>query len=255
MLQAEEIQANWKQFLSNIELYIQSPRKERLLNLYNQLEDQIVLAPASSKESYHNAFAGGYVDHVNRVVDFALKTYKLWEFESSAINFTVEELVFAAINHDLGKIGMPGVPNYVENESEWHRKNQGLMYKNNPQLPFSSIPDRSLYLLQHAGIQVTWNEHLAIKLHDGMYEEANKPYLMAFNPEARLRTNLPIILHHADMMASRIEWENHYLPKLDGTGPKQEIKAKTLSKPQASSEAMARVSAKNPGLMAALQNL
>ena len=40
-----------------------------------------------------------------------------------------------------------------------------------------------------------------------MYEEANKPYLVSFNPDSRLRSNLPLILHQADMMASRVEWE------------------------------------------------
>jgi hypothetical protein len=40
-----------------------------------------------------------------------------------------------------------------------------------------------------------------------MYEEANKPYLVSYNPDSRLRSNLPLILHQADMMASRVEWE------------------------------------------------
>ena len=31
--------------------------------------------------------------------------------------------------------------------------------------------------------------------------------LISFNPDSRLRSNLPLILHQADMMASRVEWE------------------------------------------------
>ena len=38
-----------------------------------------------------------------------------------------------------------------------------------------------------------------------MYEESNKPYYVNYNPESALRTNLPYILHQADMMASKVE--------------------------------------------------
>jgi hypothetical protein len=50
-------------------------------------------------------------------------------------------------------------------------------------------------------------EYQAIKIHDGMYDDANKPYFVSRSPQAKLKTNLPIILHHADHMASIIEYE------------------------------------------------
>ena len=68
-----------------------------------------------------------------------------------------------------------------------------------------TVPDRSLKLLADRNISVSENEWYGIKLHDGMYEEANKPYFINYNPESALRTNLPYILHQADMMASKIE--------------------------------------------------
>ena len=40
-----------------------------------------------------------------------------------------------------------------------------------------------------------------------MYDDANKPYFVSRSPQAKLKTNLPIILHHADHMASTIEYE------------------------------------------------
>ena len=70
------------------------------------------------------------------------------------------------------------------------------------------IADRSLYMLHKAGIQVTENEYLAIKLHDGLYEEANKPYYITYGPDTQLKSNLPYILHQADLMASQIENKN-----------------------------------------------
>ena len=35
--------------------------------------------PASHKKAYHNAFPGGYIDHVNRVVSGALAINKVWK--------------------------------------------------------------------------------------------------------------------------------------------------------------------------------
>jgi hypothetical protein len=67
------------------------------------------------------------------------------------------------------------------------------------------VADRSLYALQEAGIATSEAEYIAIKIHDGLYEEANKPYLMTFSEQAHLKTMLPHVLHQADLMASQIE--------------------------------------------------
>ena len=168
----------------------------------------MMFAPASSREHFHNCFAGGYVDHILRVMDCAFDLYNSWIMQGAHTdNYTVEELMFAALNHDLGKIGDLENDAYIPNTSEWHRKNQGALYTINPKTEFSLVPDRTLFLLQHFGITYSWNEFLGIRTHDGMYEEANKPYLVSYNPDSRLRSNLPLILHQADMMASRIEYE------------------------------------------------
>ena len=67
-LTAEQIQSNWEEFIGNIETYISSPRKEKLIKFYETYADRIMLMPAAHKKEYHSAFPGGYVDHVNRVV-------------------------------------------------------------------------------------------------------------------------------------------------------------------------------------------
>ena len=54
---------------------------------------------------------------------------------------------------------------------------------------------------------------IAIQTHDGLYDEANKKYLFAYQPEQKPRTSLPLILHQADLMAARIEFEREWLPK------------------------------------------
>ena len=204
---AEELQSNYDKFLSYIDTYITGDRVEKLRGLYKDHAERIMLMPASSIDHHHNTFPGGYVDHVMRVIDCALKLKDLWSSMGSYINYTDEELVFAALNHDLGKIGTEDAEQYILNDSEWHRKNLGKIYKYNPENPFMTVPDRSLFLLQQRGITVSFNEYLGIKLHDGLYEESNKPYYISNSKESKLRCNLPILLHHADHMASRIEFE------------------------------------------------
>jgi hypothetical protein len=217
-LTAEELQQNYIKLTSYIDKYITGDRAAQLKKLYEEHAERIMLMPASGTEHYHNCFVGGYVDHVIRVIDGALAIKNVWEGFGSNINFTEEELVFAALNHDLGKIGTEEHEMYVLNDSEWHRKNQGKIYKYSPANSFMTVPDRSLKLLADRGIRVSENEWFGIKLHDGMYDESNKHYYISYDVNSRLRTSLPYILHQADQMAARVEYEawaanNSEMPK------------------------------------------
>jgi hypothetical protein len=147
MITAEQIQSNWDKFLNIIDTHITGERKDKLLEFYKQYEDRFVLLPASHKKAYHNCFPGGYIDHVIRVIEAAIKVDKVWR-----------------------EMGM------VDTMSE--------------------------------------NEYIAIKTHDGMYDEANKSYLLSYMPETKPRSSLLYVLHQADMMAARIEYEVEWLPKL-----------------------------------------
>ena len=113
-LTAEQIQNNWNVFLGIIEEHISSPRKEKLLEFYNQYAERVMLMPAAHKKEYHNAFPGGYVEHIIRVVRCALKQHQLWVDEGADVStYTIEELVFAALNHDLGKMGDEEHESYI----------------------------------------------------------------------------------------------------------------------------------------------
>jgi hypothetical protein len=256
MLTPEQIASNLEKFYAIIEKFISEPRATKLLALYQEQEDNLALAPASSRASYHNSFPGGYVDHVNRVVESALRVTKLWEEMGASINFTTEELVFSAINHDLGKLGRDGKPAYLPNDSEWHIKNQGANYKPNVELPFIPIQDSSLFILQSAGIELTFNEWVAIKTHDGLYDDGNKAYLLSSQNESKLRSSLPLILHQADVLAARVEWETEWLATVGTTKPK-EVKASTPGqfKQKADNAKLSSIGKNNPGLLNALKGL
>jgi len=202
----ERILKNYEIHKKIIDKYIVDKiRKEKILNMIEDLEENYVMSPASGKESYHNAFPGGYLDHVNRVVLLSLNQKQVYSDMGGTIDFTDEELVFSALFHDLGKIGEKDIPVYVSQTDPWRKDKLGELYMNNPSLPFMLIQDRSLYTLQKYGITLSEKEYLAIKLHDGLYDKTNEPYYISFNPDSKLRTNIVYILHTADLLASKIE--------------------------------------------------
>jgi hypothetical protein len=224
-LNAEQIKGNWDILMSRIDTYISEPRRTQLKEFYNKYQERIIMMPASYKKEYHNAFPGGYVDHVIRVIDGALKINNVWkEMGVDQSTYTTEELIFSALNHDLGKIGDENHESYIPQTDQWRKDKLGEDYMFNDALAFASVPDRSLFLLQQNNIQYTFNEMVAIQTHDGIYDEGNKKYLSTFNPGQKPRTSLPYILHQADLMAARIEFEKEWLPKFK-QDKKVEIKA------------------------------
>jgi hypothetical protein len=64
---------------------------------------------------------------------------------------------------------------------------------------------------------------------------------MSWSPETKLRTSLPFIIHQADLMAARIEFEREWLDKLNGTPvatPKPATTQTYNKKPQVNVDAL-----------------
>lgn len=255
-LTAENILYNRNWIHDCIREYISSPRKEKLMEFYIKYDERLTMMPASHKKEYHNAFEGGYYDHVKRVIECALDLHQIWEKHGvDTSTYTIEELVFSALNHDLGKMGDEGNEAYITQTDTWRKDKLGEDYMFNTKLPFASVPDRGLYLLQSHGIQYSFNEMITIQTHDGLYDEANKKYLVSFIPENKPRTSLPYIIHQADLMAARIEFEMEYLPKLKGeVAPVEKGNNFSLTKP-GNNKAKALSSIKSEGLKNMLNNI
>ena len=113
--------------------------------------------------------------------------------------------MFAALHHDLGKLGIKGQVHYVPNTNKWEIDNRMDYYKRNDEIPFMTITDRTFFTLNHYGIQYTENEYFGIKLTDGLYDEDNEKYLKTFNVKNTLRSSIQYILHWGDFMSTIIE--------------------------------------------------
>ena len=99
MITPEKIKDNWDLFIDNISKYISEERGNKLIEFYTRHEERFMLMPASHKSQYHNCFPGGYIDHVNRVVEAALSLDTVWRAFGMVDTYTTEELIFSAINH------------------------------------------------------------------------------------------------------------------------------------------------------------
>ena len=213
---AEELVENYEKFRKLINQTFTGERLEALNKMYDHFEERMLYTPASSVEHYHNAFPGGYIDHVLRVTRNALKVYDLWQDLGMIMEeFDKETLIFTALHHDLGKLGTPDADYYIKNDSEWHVKNQGKIYKTNPNIHWMNLNDRTMYNLQYFGVKYTEEEMIGMRLTDGLYDENNKEYYIKYNNDDRLATSIPFIMHTADQMAAIYEnkrWEAEMNP-------------------------------------------
>ena len=85
---------------------------------------------------------------------------------------------------------------------------------------------------------------------------------MAFMPEQKPRTSLPFIVHQADLLAARVEFEREWLPKLKEGKKSVEIKKNNYTlgtKPNTSKKLSTKTKAlssmKSDGLKNMLDNL
>jgi len=203
----QDLEKNYQKFLSIIKKYITGERQDKLLHMYSmeELGPNLMLSPASGNLNYHNAYEGGYIDHIFNVCKNSLRMKQFFVESGGVVDFTDEDLIFAALHHDLGKLGIKGELHYVANPSDWHVKNKGEVFTRNQSIPFMSITDRGFFTLNEYGIQYNDKEWFGIKLTDGMYDEDNEKYYKVYDTSKYLKYSIQYILHWADHMSTVIE--------------------------------------------------
>jgi len=215
-LTAEQIAENYDILMEKISEIFSGERKEKLLNMFEQLGDRFATAPASTKGGFHNPFPGGLLLHTLNVMNMGEKIFDVWtEFGANTALFSKESFFFVALCHDLGKVGNLQGDMYIDNDSDWHIKNRQEYYKINPEITNMKHEHRSLWLLNQFGIQLNEEEFIAILTHSGTNEPGNDFYFFPFGEGRLPRTCLIYMLSEADIMAYRIENEQFNTPSSD----------------------------------------
>ena len=212
-----ELKANYEKFVAIVKKYITGDRLDKVLFMYSddELGGNLMVSPASGNVGYHNAYEGGYIDHIFNVCKNALKMKDLFIAQGGTQDFTNEELIFCALHHDLGKLGTKNHLHYIPNDSDWHIKNRGDVFMKNPANQYMTLTDRTFFTLQDYGIKINENEYFGIKLTDGMYDEDNQKYLKTFNKDNVQKSAIARIMHWADHMSTVIEQSHNKSQKTD----------------------------------------
>lgn len=170
------------------------PRKTLVENmLKGPVGTAYFTSPASTRDDYHSAYPGGLVEHSLNVLKHLMK---LTEAMAPG-RYSKETLAFVALFHDLGKSGDGDVEYYVQTDAKW-KKDRGEHYEVNLNCKFMPVSERSIYILQKNGLQLDFDEYVAIRLNDGQYIDENRRWKMK-------EPDLAILLHWADLWATRSE--------------------------------------------------
>ena len=188
--QAEQIEKDWKTFRGLCEKL--RDRTEAVLKMVDFFEERLLFCPASSKKQFHCSFEGGLLNHSLRVAQNIIKINKTFN-----LNLPQESLLLVALFHDFGKIGNLDEANYLPQESDWHIK-KGFLYNFNESIQYMTYSDRTLFLFQHFGINLTEDEFVSLRASDGPFPYENKPYNMK-------EPLLCVVLQMADRMACEQE--------------------------------------------------
>jgi len=166
-------------------------RKEQVKKFDEFLKTQTswLTAPASTR--FHLAHEGGLVEHSLNVANTLLQLR-----DALAPEISEESCVITGLYHDTGKVGMPGVPYYLPNPSDWHVKKLGMNYVINEKVIHLDIATRSLFLIAQY-IPLTDEEAQAIRYHDGQYVDENKTV-------AHKETKLTRLIQYADNWSSGV---------------------------------------------------
>jgi hypothetical protein len=173
-------------------------RWEQIGPMLETIEADFASSPASP--GGHGAYIGGLVEHILDVIPYVLLIRSVYEQEGLDVP-TVEQCVFVSVFHDIGKVTDGKDPNYVPQDSDWHRKNLGFNFKLNDETDAGlEHCDKSLFLLQKFGITMDIEEYQAIRIHDGCNYGGNQLKRYGYSNEICLLTE---ILRTSDMMAAQ----------------------------------------------------
>ena len=122
-LNETQLKENWDKLINIVSEVFSDSRKDKLLKMYKHFEERMMFAPASGTAHFHNCFIGGYVEHVLHITGISRKLFTMYGELGAHIDYTEEEVIFAALHHDLGKVGDLENDYYVPNDSKWHIEN------------------------------------------------------------------------------------------------------------------------------------
>lgn len=181
-----------------------STKREGIENLIKHMEEQgFFKAPCSTQ--YHLSKEGGLAEHSLNVYKQA-NIFAATCLDPDDYDKMHDSIVITALLHDIGKMGQFNKTNYVPNMLKGRAtkanpnpepyQSTAKPYISNPELLYVDHEVRALSIISKF-IDLTEEEQQAILWHNGLY--GSFKYQIQGN-----ETPLYLILHYADMWASRV---------------------------------------------------
>jgi hypothetical protein len=163
-LDIEKMQADYDKFQALCEKV--GPRSENLKALIEKLGERLVMSPSSDRNEYFNSFPGGLLNHALKILESSYKIAK-----GCGIEVPNESIILCSLFCLIGKVGDEKHDFYLPQDNNWRKENLGENYKFNDKLPHMRTTHRSLYLLQKFGVELSYDEWMAILLADGLTDD------------------------------------------------------------------------------------
>lgn len=176
-----------------IEKLLGETKREGMEDLLAAMVDMgFYTAPASTR--FHGASEGALAIHSLNVMECADKLASKW-LSKARYKELYPSIVICSLLHDLGKAGQFGKPLYVENVLK-SGKPAAQPFKTNDDL--MTLPHEVVSCIEVTKfIDLTEDEQRAIAWHNGLYG------IFKYDIQGK-ETELYMIIHFADMWASRI---------------------------------------------------
>jgi len=155
----EEINSNWETFAKLAEKG--SGQAEAINDMFEVIGDRLAVCPATIKSE-----AGGLIVQNLKCLKVCMKLN-----EQFSLGLSESSMVIANLFRNVGMIGDLDNDLLVEQENKWRRDNLGENFAYNSECSFMRTHDRSIFLLQHFGVQLTHDEYLAIAAGGGSNED------------------------------------------------------------------------------------
>jgi hypothetical protein len=171
--------------------------------LVKWLKEETDFFTAPSSASYHGNYAGGLLAHSVNVLEFAIHNFNLLAKKKPEYEHQRESLIISALFHDVCKTNQYKITEkWTKDANNKWQSYQG--YEVDDQFPIGH-GEKSVILISQF-MKLTQIEALAIRWHMGSFEVSTIiPGMTKFSYDKAYEQPLVVILHAADMMATKAE--------------------------------------------------
>lgn len=157
-LTIEKIEENFETF-ANLCEKLGEKRKEKAEKFIEHFSERLASCPAATKTAFSGAYHGGLIEQNLSVLKNALLFNKTFEMRAKK-----SSILLCCLFRNIGNLGTRDDQLFEEQESEWHRDKMGQMFKYNQKLSFMLPVDRTTFLMQQFGFDLSEDEYLALRL-------------------------------------------------------------------------------------------